>query len=129
MKLTVKDKDFLEQLKSLLESKELAIELREDGAKRFVLRQNYGDRIESSFRMSRQGVRWRFQRLFNEIYVNSYLTLYWVESNFGTGLRQKALEIAKQRIELRRKAQKRASFGVCRRQSGCEEAGSRRVRL
>lgn len=124
MKLTVKDKDFLEQLKSLLESKNLAIELREDGLKRFVLRQNYGDRIESSFRMSRQGVRWRFQRLFNEIYVNSYLTLYWVESNFGAGLRQKALEIAKQRVELRKKAQKREPFRVCRRQSGCEEAGS-----
>jgi hypothetical protein len=128
MKLTVKDKDFLEQLKSLLESKDLAIELREDGVKRFVLRQNYGDKIESSFRMSRQGVRWRFQRLFNEIYINSYLTLYWVESNFGTELRQKALEIAKQRIELRRKAQKKDPFGFCRRQSGCEEAGSGRVR-
>ena len=43
MKLTVKDKDFLERLKRLLEEKELKIDLKEDGVKRFVLRQNYGD--------------------------------------------------------------------------------------
>jgi hypothetical protein len=36
MKLTVKDKNFLEKLKSLLESKELFIELKEDGLKRLV---------------------------------------------------------------------------------------------
>ena len=45
MKLTIKDKDFLERLKVLLESKELSIQLKEDGLKRFVLHQNYGDRI------------------------------------------------------------------------------------
>ena len=46
MKLTLKDKDFLEKLKVLLESKELSIELKEDGVKRLVLRQNYGDKIQ-----------------------------------------------------------------------------------
>jgi hypothetical protein len=45
MKLTVKDKDFLERLKSLLESKDLTVELKDDGLKSFVLRQNYGDKI------------------------------------------------------------------------------------
>jgi hypothetical protein len=129
MKLTVKDKDFLEQLKSLLESKDLAIELKVDGVKRFVLRQNYGDKIEGAFTMSRQGVRWRFQRLMNQVYVEAYLTVFWVESTFGTELRQKALEIAKERIELRKKAQKMGRFGFCRRQSGCEAASAGGLRL
>jgi hypothetical protein len=71
MKLTVKDKDFLERLKKLLEEKELRIDLKEDGVKRFVLRQNYGDKVEKTFGMTRQGVRWRFNRLFNEGYVNA----------------------------------------------------------
>jgi hypothetical protein len=106
MRLTLKDKDFLERLRILLDSKDLAIELKYDGFTRFVLRHNYGDRIENKFKMTRQGVRWRFQRLFNEIYINAYLALFWIESNFGTELRQKALEIAKERVELRKKAQK-----------------------
>jgi hypothetical protein len=65
MKLTSKDKDFLERLKKLLDEKELAIDLKEDSYKRFVLRQNYGDKVERIFGMSRQGVRWRFYRLIN----------------------------------------------------------------
>ena len=126
MKLTIKDKDFLERLKVLLESKELSIQLKEDGLKRFVLRQNYGDRIQSYFNLTRQGVRWRFQRLFNQIYINSYLAVFWIESNFGTELRQMAMEIAKERIELRKKAKKMGGFEVCRREKG--SAGPRPVR-
>ena len=106
MKLTVKDKDFLERLRALLDSKDLSIELKNDGLKRLVLRQNYGDKIEAAFGMTRQGVRWRFQRLFNEIYVSAYSTIFWVESNFGTELRSLALEIAKDRITLRKAAKK-----------------------
>ena len=52
MKLTLKDKDFLERLRRLMKSKELSIELKQDGVKRLVLRQNYGDKIESEFGMS-----------------------------------------------------------------------------
>ena len=118
MKLTVKDKDFLERLKPLLESKEMFIELKQDGFKRLVLRQNYGDKIERSFNMTRQGVRWRFHRVFSEIYVQSLETLYWIESLFGTELRQKALEIARERVELRKKARKMGDFDACRRQNG-----------
>ena len=117
MKLTLKDKDFLEQLKALVESKDLSIELKQDGLKRFVLRHNYGDKIESEFGMSRQGVRWRFQRLFNGVYVDAYEGLYYIESNFGTGLRQKALEIARERVELRKRAQKMGHFEVHRRKT------------
>ena len=105
MKLTLKDKEFLEKLKALVESKDLSIELKQDGIKRLVLRQNYGDKISTEFGMTRQGVRWRFQRLFNEIYVSAYESIYLIESRFGTGLRQKAIEIARERVELRRKAQ------------------------
>jgi len=114
MKLTLKDKEFLERLKPLFESKDLDIGLKKDGLKRLVLRQNYGDKIESQFNMTRQGIRWRFQRIFSEIYISAYETIYFVESLFGTELRQMAMEIAKERVELRKKAQKRAilSFTV-----------------
>jgi len=118
MKLTDKDKDFLERLKELLDKKELSIELKENGLKRLVLRQNYGDKIASCFNMTRQGVRWRFQRLFNQIYVASYESIYLVESLFGTELRRQALEIAKERVELRKKAQKMDIFEVSRRETG-----------
>lgn len=106
MKLTDKDKDFMEHLKPLLEENELTIELKKDGVKRLVLRQNYGDKVEKTFNMSRQGVRWRFYHLFNEIYVEAYEIIFWVESHFGIDLRQKAIEIARERVELRKKAQK-----------------------
>ena len=122
MKLTSKDKDFLERLKKLLDEKELAIDLKEDGYKRFVLRQNYGDKVEKEFHMSRQGVRWRFYRLFNEVYTEAYQVIFFVESNFGTELRQMAMEIAKERVELRKKAQKIEFFDASRRENGKSEA-------
>lgn len=124
MKLTAKDKNFLEKLKPLLESKEMSIELKQDGLKRLVLRQNYGDKIERSFNMTRQGVRWRFHRIFSGIYIQSLETLFWVESLFGTELRQKALEIARERVELRKKAQEMGHFDTCRRQNGQRKADS-----
>ena len=117
MKLTVKDKDFLERLKALLEVKDLSVDLKEDGYKRLVLRQNYGDKMEKTFKMSRQGVRWRFYRLFNEAYVSAYETIYFVESSFGTELRQMAMEVAKERVELRKKAQKIYFFDASRREN------------
>ena len=120
MMLTQKDRDFLERLKLLLESKDLSVEMKEDGYKRLVLKQNYGDKIESAFRMSRQGVRWRFWRLFNEVYVSAYETIYLMESLFGTQLRQQALVIAKERVEMRKKHQQMGDFDVCRRQSDQE---------
>ena len=118
MKLSQKDKEFVERLKTLIETKDLSIDLIDDGIKRLVLRRNYGDKIESTFKTSRQGVRWRFHRIFNEIYINAYLTIYWVESNFGTQLRGDAIEIAKQSVELRKKAQKTGFLPACRRENG-----------
>ena len=116
MILTQKDRDFLERLKLLLESKHLSVDMKEDGYKRLVLKQNYGDKIESAFRMSRQGVRWRFWRLFNQVYVSAYETIYLVESQFGAQLRQQALAIAKEQVEMRKKLQKIGNFDSCRRE-------------
>ena len=118
MKLTVKDKDFLERLKPLFDSKDLDIGLKKDGLKRLVLRQNYGDKIEAHFGMTRQGVRWRFQRIFSEIYISAYETIYFVESLFGPELRQMAMEIAKERVTVRKNAQKMGGFEFCRREKG-----------
>jgi hypothetical protein len=86
------------------------------------LRKNYGDRIGEAFGITRQGVRWRFQRIFSEIYIQAYETIFWIESLFGTELRQKALEIARERVELRKKAQKRGVFDFHRRKTGHNEA-------
>ena len=120
MKLTEKDKDFIEKLKALVEAKDLSIQLIDDGLLRLVLRQNYGDNIESEFKMTRQGVRWRFHRLFNEVYLNAYLTIFWIESNFGVGLREKVIRIAKQQVKLRKKAQKTGFMPACRRENDSE---------
>jgi hypothetical protein len=79
--------------------------------------------------MTRQGVRWRFQRLFNEVYVSAYVTIYIVESLFGTALRQKAMEIARERVELRRKAQKMDDFEICRRENRSAEPRSERPEM
>ena len=118
MRLTQKDKEFIETLGRLLDERQLRVEFREDGVKRIVLRQNYGDRIEAAFGMTRQGVRWRFQRLMNHIYVEAYERIYWLESNFGTDLRHYAIAIARQQIELRQKAQKLRIPPLPRRETG-----------
>ena len=110
----MKDKDFLERLKTLLEEKDLDIELVETGVKRLVLRQNYGTGIERAFGMSRQGVRWRFQRV-SDMYISAYETILFIEGNFGVELRQKAMEIAKQRVELRKEALKSGPNRIFRR--------------
>ncbi len=129
MKLTQKDKDFLERLRILLESKDLSVDMKEDGYKRLVLKQNYGDKIETTFRMSRQGVRWRFWRLFNEVYVSAYETIYLMESQFGTRLRQQALAIAKERVEMRKKLLKIGNFDSCRREKEDSDPDSRHSAL
>ena len=105
MKLTIKDKEFLEKLKRLYESKDLSIELKNDGLKRFILRKNYGNKIESDFGLTRQGIRWRFQRILNEIYISAYESVYVIETLFGTRLRSDAMEIVKKRVMLRKKIQ------------------------
>lgn len=101
MKLTSKDKEFLERLKRLMESKDLSVELKSDRPSYMVLRGTYGEKIHKTFGMSRQGVRWRFHRLLNDIYVSSFETIMVVEKTFGTQLRDWAIRISRERYALR----------------------------
>ena len=101
MKLTEKDKTFLENLRHLMESKDLWVELKPDTPSRMILRGTYGQKVHKTFRMTSQGVRWRFWRLLNEIYVSAFETILFIERVFGTQLREHAIRISKERYALR----------------------------
>lgn len=111
MKVTWKDKGFLGKLRALHEAERLEVSVRTDGIRRFVLKNAYGSFNEDAHSQTRQGVRWRFNRLFNDIYVSAFETIYFIESNFGTDLRQEAMEIAKERAELWRQAKEELDTG------------------
>ena len=100
MKLTEKDREFLTRLKALMDSRDLSVELRCDRPSYMVLRGTYGEKIHQTFRMTRQGLRWRFQRLFGDIYVSSFETILMIEKTFGTYLREYAIRISKERYKL-----------------------------
>ena len=68
-----------------------------------VLCGTYGEKIHEAFRMSRQGVRWRFSRVFNEMYVSAFETLICIEKTFGPQLREHAVRISRERYELRQR--------------------------
>ena len=106
MKLTEKDMIFLDRLRGLLDEKDLWVEKRKGVPSYFVLRGNYGDKINDTFHMTRQGVRWRFWHIFNSAYVAAYETVFMIERNFGTSLRQAAMEISRERYLLREKVKK-----------------------
>jgi hypothetical protein len=67
-----------------------------------VLKGTYGEKIHKTFRMTRQGVRWRFQRLFSHVYVEAFETILMIEKTFGTELRDSAVRISRERYEVRR---------------------------
>lgn len=67
-----------------------------------VLKGTYGEKVHKTFRMMRQGVRWRFQRLFSQVYVEAFETILMMERIFGTQLREYAIKISRERYELRR---------------------------
>ena len=110
MKLTEKDKQFIERLKELVDQRTLWIERVSVSPGYFVLRGNYGVRISEKFGLSRQGVRWRFWRLFNEIYVSAYETILFVERNFGPELRRDAMAIAREHFQMRQEILKDPFF-------------------
>jgi len=93
----------LETLRQLTRSKDLSVELRFDRPSYMILRRNYGEKIHRAFHMTRQGVRWRFSRLFNEIYVSAFETILFIEKTFGTELRSHAIQISKERFALRQR--------------------------
>jgi len=101
MKLTEKDKTFLENLKKLMESKDLWVELKPNRPSYMVLKGTYGEKIHKTFRTTRQGVRWRFYRLFNQVYVEAFGTILMIEKTFGTQLRDYAIRISKERYAMR----------------------------
>ncbi len=103
MKLTEKDKQFLETLKTLMESKDLWVELRPGRPSRLVLKGTYGEKVHQAFRMSRQGVRWRFHRVFSEMYVSAFEAIQFIEKAYGTQLREHAIRISKERYAERQK--------------------------
>ena len=110
MKLSRKDKEFLERLNELVDDGTVWIERTYEEPLRFILRGNYGNHVEDRFKLTRQGVRWRFWRLFNEMYVSAYETIIFIEKHLGTGYRQDALVIAHARYILRRRALRDLSF-------------------
>ncbi len=67
-----------------------------------VLKGTYGEKIHKTFHISRQGVRWRFHRLFNHVYVEAFETILFLEKVFGMQLREYAIRISRERYELRR---------------------------
>lgn len=113
MKLTQKDREFLETLKRLMESKDLWVEFQDDRPGYMVLRGTYGDKVHHAFHVSRQGVRWRFHRLFNDVYVSAFETILFVEKVFGPQLREYAMRISQERYTLRRQA-RQADFTSAR---------------
>ena len=94
-------------MKKLTESKDIWVELKSDEPSYMVLKGTYGEKIHKTFRVTRQGVRWRFQRLFNHVYVEAFLTILMIEKIFGTQLREYAVKISKERYALRQKVLQR----------------------
>ena len=102
--MTEKDKVFLEELRKLMDSKDLRVELRPGNPSHMVLKGTYGDKIHKTFGVTRQGVRWRFHHLFSHAYVGAFETIVFVETIFGTQLRDYAIRISKERYALRQKS-------------------------
>ena len=86
-----------------MESRELQVELRPGKPSYMVLRGTYGDHIDSAFHMTRQGARWRFQRLA-DVYISSFETILFVERILGPQLREHAIRISRERYDLRQQA-------------------------
>ena len=103
MNLTAKDKAFLDALSHLASESGVAVEVRERPFKHFVLRHTYGLHVHKRFHMTRQGVRWRVDRVFNRIYVSALETILAVERSFGVSLRKEAIEMAQERYLLRQR--------------------------
>jgi len=104
VKLTNKDKEFLIELRKLLEQHAYEVHMKTDGRSRMVLHGRYGDNAGRHLNLTRQGVYWRFDHIFNCAYVSAYETIYWLESTFGPSLREHALTIARERVAMRKQA-------------------------
>ncbi|MEN6425875.1 MAG: hypothetical protein ABFE13_10965 [Phycisphaerales bacterium] len=101
--MTEKDKAFLEKLRQLMDSRDLRVELRPGNPSAMVLKGTYGQKIHEVFSTTRQGVRWRFQHLFGYAYVQAFETIIFIETAFGTELRDHAIRISRERYALRQR--------------------------
>ena len=106
--MSEKDKVFLEKLRKLIDSKDLRVELRSGQPSYMILKGTYGEKIHKTFGVTRQGVRWRFQHLFGKKYVESFETIMFVETIFGSQLRDYAIRISKERYALRQRVLQRS---------------------
>ena len=102
--MTEKDKTFLEELKKLMDSKDLWVELKPGEPSHMVLKGTYGEKIHETFGVTRQGVRWRFHHLFSQAYVQAFETILFIEKIFGSQLREYAIRISREKYALRQKA-------------------------
>ena len=91
----------------LTASKDIWVELKRSSPSYMVLKGTYGKKIQKTFRVTRQGVRWRFQRLLNQVYVEAFLTILMIEKIFGTQLRDYAIKISKEKDNLRQESLQR----------------------
>ena len=89
-----------------MDSKDLKVQLTPGEPSRMVLKGTYGEKIHKTFGVTRQGVRWRFQHIFGEIYIQAFEAILFVEKNFGTQLRDYAIRISREKYQLRQKAKK-----------------------
>ncbi len=89
-----------------------------------VLKGTYGEKIHEIFRMTRQGVRWRFQRLFGQVYVEAFETILFIEKTFGTQLREHAVRISKERYALRNEAMKEGFYTLRIAEKSAEKCAS-----
>ncbi len=94
----------MENLKKLMESKDLWVELKPNTPSYMVLKGTYGEKIHKIFQITRQGVRWRFYWLFNQVYVDAFSTILMIEKAFGTQLREHAIRISRERYAVRQEA-------------------------
>ena len=101
--ISEKDKVFLEKLKKLMESKDLRVELKPGQPSCMILKGTYGEKIHKTFGVTRQGVRWRFQHLFGQKYIEAFEMIIFIEKIFGSQLRDYAIRISKERFVLRQK--------------------------
>lgn len=76
-----------------------------------VLRGTYGEKIHRTYQITRQGVRWRFQRVFGDIYVSAFETILAIETILGTRLRDHAIRISRERYKLRQQELRRGLGG------------------
>ena len=94
----------------MMESKDLSVELKRSEPSYMVLRGTYGERIHKTFRMTRQGIRWRFAHVFNRAYVEAFETILAIDRSFGTQLREYAVRISQERYALHQEALQSRGF-------------------